>query len=82
MIKLTKASSLLFVLLGLVTHTLKAQEHVHSSFFEEEGRYREHNLDMISLALTVDLDPRDRRVNGLASYQCIPIQKGVDSAFF
>ena len=82
MIKLTKVLSLLFLLLGLSTPSLRAQEHVHSSFFEAEGRYREHSLDMISLDLTVDLDPKDRRVNGLASYQCIPIQKGVDSAFF
>ena len=36
---------------------------------------------MISLDLVVDLDP-SIWVNGQASYQCIPIQKAVDSAFF
>ena len=82
MIKSAKAPFIVILLFLFSVTPVVAQEHVHASFFEEEGRYREHSLDMISLDLVVDLDPSERRVNGQASYQCIPIQKEVDSAFF
>ena len=65
--KSAKGSYLLVLLFLLSVLPATAQEHVHSSFFEEEGRYREHSLDMISLDLIVDLDPAERRVNGQAS---------------
>ena len=82
MIKSTKVSFTVVLLCLFAIMSVMAQEHVHASFFEEEGRYREHSLDMISLDLVVDLIPSERRVNGQASYQCMPIQKKVDSAFF
>ena len=82
MIKSTKLSFTVVLLFLFARMSVMAQEHVHASFFEEEGRYREHSLDMISLDLVVDLIPSERRVNGQATYQCMPIQKKVDSAFF
>ena len=82
MIKSAKTSFIAILLFVFAGISLSAQEHVHSSFFEQEGRYREHSLDMTSLDLVVDLNPSKRRVNGQASYQFMPIQKEVDSAFF
>lgn len=67
---------LLFIsVIGIVS----AQENLQCLHYDESGRTREHNIDMISMNLAISFDVMEKKVFGEIEYVFAPIRPKIDS---